>query len=999
MHKFTLALIITLGIVLRALHLEWQPLWWDEGYSIYVSTESLTQMLWLTAHDIHPPLYYALLHGWLTLWQSSEPLALRTFSVFVGGVTLPLFAWMIHTLFPQRRRPLLIGAMLLVINPLHLYYSQEVRMYALALALGIASTIFYWKLQTEKIPDKRKVHWIAYALTISLALYTLYYSSFLLIAHFAHLLWTSRRSFRSVLAALSAQIAAGLLYLPWLLYAGPKLVLYVDDKVIADADQALNPIEYAYKHLLAFVSGHLVPDERSLALLRYVALAALLLLLVALVYTSWKHSQTTTSETGKIETEKIETNANDPSATSLLWFLVCIPTTIAFGVNLYRPFFPDGGERLLLFVLPYFLLLVANGLERQWSWRVGKPLFAALLIGAVAGITNFYTQPRYADRDYRPLVRQVVQQGNDDDTILAIFPWQVGFWRAYSTDLASDITQSGAKLAGPRPLLLGQGSLQWNAQLVAQIDTILGQGTLWFPAPESLGSTLPGEIESYLRSQMGAARPLNLENRWANPTTRLTAWRRTPTPTIVQPVDVQWTTDFAIVQLVGSRLTATEIESANQPLGIELVWDLPSVLQEDLRVSLRLQDAQSHVWANRDYEPLGAYTISTQNYTHERVGLIVPVGLPPGPYDLVLGIGPSDVETLTPPNPSQDAISANGGVSANGSEVVTVIGQINITAPSTALPPQRLPIQRLPTQRPVVDVQSVNGLSFLGFSGYERSDQILAGDAFRLSLFLQSHIESLPAYHLYMSLLDEDGASVAGWEGWSLPNYPTSDWNEGALAQVPVAFFLPATVPSGDYQLITGLIDPATGVKSAPVALGPVLVGQRVARFVEPAIAHKLSKPVQFGTHITLLGYNLEQMAGGGTIELLLHWQVQQTLLPPHHIFVHLDSTAANGDLATLAQDDGPPISFAPDIAMSDAKDGVIIDAPSGSWQAGEHLTSVHRLALPDGSTLEADGQILMDGERLMLTVGLYDPETGARLPASVGGEIVDDSATLTMPE
>ncbi|MEZ4556700.1 MAG: hypothetical protein R2854_09695 [Caldilineaceae bacterium] len=49
-------------MALRVLRLNWQPLWWDEGYSIYFATEPLARMLNLTAHDIHPPLYYALLH-------------------------------------------------------------------------------------------------------------------------------------------------------------------------------------------------------------------------------------------------------------------------------------------------------------------------------------------------------------------------------------------------------------------------------------------------------------------------------------------------------------------------------------------------------------------------------------------------------------------------------------------------------------------------------------------------------------------------------------------------------------------------------------------------------------------------------------------------------------------------------------------------------------------------------------------------------------------------
>src|SRR4051794_31973639 len=59
--------ILLFGVGLRLLRLSWQPLWWDEGYSIYFATEPVSRMLWLTAQDIPPPFYFLLLHGWFAL--------------------------------------------------------------------------------------------------------------------------------------------------------------------------------------------------------------------------------------------------------------------------------------------------------------------------------------------------------------------------------------------------------------------------------------------------------------------------------------------------------------------------------------------------------------------------------------------------------------------------------------------------------------------------------------------------------------------------------------------------------------------------------------------------------------------------------------------------------------------------------------------------------------------------------------------------------------------
>jgi hypothetical protein len=54
-----------IGFGVRVSGLDLQPLWGDEGWSYYFARMALPDMLSLTARDIHPPLYYALLSGWL----------------------------------------------------------------------------------------------------------------------------------------------------------------------------------------------------------------------------------------------------------------------------------------------------------------------------------------------------------------------------------------------------------------------------------------------------------------------------------------------------------------------------------------------------------------------------------------------------------------------------------------------------------------------------------------------------------------------------------------------------------------------------------------------------------------------------------------------------------------------------------------------------------------------------------------------------------------------
>ena len=82
-------LVLTLlALGLRLIRITYQPLWWDEGWSLYFATTSISNMLELTAVDIHPPLYYLLLHFWIRLFGPGIVSA-RLVSVLIGTATVP----------------------------------------------------------------------------------------------------------------------------------------------------------------------------------------------------------------------------------------------------------------------------------------------------------------------------------------------------------------------------------------------------------------------------------------------------------------------------------------------------------------------------------------------------------------------------------------------------------------------------------------------------------------------------------------------------------------------------------------------------------------------------------------------------------------------------------------------------------------------------------------------------------------------------------------------
>ena len=63
--RWSVLVLLACAFALRCLNLTFQPLWFDEGWSVWFATTDLATMAARTAADIHPPLYYALLHGWI----------------------------------------------------------------------------------------------------------------------------------------------------------------------------------------------------------------------------------------------------------------------------------------------------------------------------------------------------------------------------------------------------------------------------------------------------------------------------------------------------------------------------------------------------------------------------------------------------------------------------------------------------------------------------------------------------------------------------------------------------------------------------------------------------------------------------------------------------------------------------------------------------------------------------------------------------------------------
>ncbi|CAH5136764.1 glycosyltransferase family 39 protein [Serratia marcescens] len=207
--------IVAFSAIVRFISLTDRYFWCDEASSVLTSRYDVGALLYHASFDVHPPLYYLLLHAWMVLFGDGI-MAARSLSLVFGVATVALA--MRFTRWLANERAALIAGWLMAIMPMAVRYSQEARMYALMGMLAIAAAMVLAKWL--KTPDNRR-YLALYALLMTLSFYTHYFTIFTLIAHWLVVLALScrREGVRYIKqpAWWLANVAIGVAYIPWLL--------------------------------------------------------------------------------------------------------------------------------------------------------------------------------------------------------------------------------------------------------------------------------------------------------------------------------------------------------------------------------------------------------------------------------------------------------------------------------------------------------------------------------------------------------------------------------------------------------------------------------------------------------------------------------------------------------------------------------------------------------------------------------------------------------------
>lgn len=423
------AALAVLAAALRLFRLGHESLWFDEVYSIWVGQGPMWSLPILLEWKVPFPLYYGLLHGWLLLFGQGA-IALRLFSVAAGVASVPLL-WR----FTARRlgaTAAFWAAALLAVSPLHIWYSQEGRQYALVVLLVILAAD---ALQRALLDDRPR-DWAAYALWAALSLYTHYYAGLVLVGFGLVALgawWQNGRRRAGFVRLVLVHLAIGLLFAPGLIVPLGQAQSGTWNWVAAK--YGVPGARQLYDLVGAFSFGSLFDPALPLKL------AALALsLLVALLGVG-----------------ALRRRAERSALLLVLAWLGGAPI-LAFLISQVAPLFLT---RYLLPALPAYLVLIAVGLCQirppSARWSVGALLLAISIVA---------TLPIYAGglkEDWRGVARLVAAQEQPGDLIVLVdediaIPFNYYYTgRADQLRLWRGVTDPAEIAAKIEPALAGHG--------------------------------------------------------------------------------------------------------------------------------------------------------------------------------------------------------------------------------------------------------------------------------------------------------------------------------------------------------------------------------------------------------------------------------------------------------------------------------------------------------------------------------------------------------------
>ena len=391
-------------------------IWFDEAFGIYLIRHSFFDIARYTSTDVHPPLYYWTLKLWQGIFGSSE-IALRSLSMVFMMVAITFVYLLVRRAYSVRVGAWVVA--LLAFSPMMIRYSEEARMYGVAMAIVAAAT--YLLVDAMARPTRRK--WVLYGLLVSLGMWTHYYTAIMWITHWV---WryivlrgkgarATRKAFWTKGWIWAHVLAVGL-FLPWLPFMVKQAV------GVQGGGFWILPITASAP--LNFLTNIILYRENAETMSWLAALMAVVTLVVVTIVAK------------AFSTLKGEQR----SMLQLCLAMALVPLGLLLCLSL-PPLRPSFVDRYLLPSIPFWFAAIGISLATVLAKRRARivlPVTAVIFLALSFGVAHVYAIGNYNKNANDPLpIKQTVQAmqrgGGAGEPILSSSSWHFYEMHYYDT--------------------------------------------------------------------------------------------------------------------------------------------------------------------------------------------------------------------------------------------------------------------------------------------------------------------------------------------------------------------------------------------------------------------------------------------------------------------------------------------------------------------------------------------------------------------------------------
>jgi uncharacterized membrane protein len=336
--------------------------------------------------------------------------ALRMPSAIYGTISVILVYKIAELL--MNKNVALFSSILLAFSPVHVWYSQEARMYSLWVMLTLLATFLFVKL----LERGRLCLWILFTILASLCIWTFLYSIFIFAAFGLYLVIFFKRYRKELCLYLVCMFVAVASYLPGFIVLLAKIsAAPAPDPGGSRTTTAFDIIYTFYVFNLGTTFGPPVVTIRTLlkqlgpvnAAWKIVSQYGIFLIPSISVYVG-----IFLCAAYKAITRRREDHYR------FIPVILFVPLIMIYGVSLLTGAWRFN-VRYVLGVLPFYLIFLSTAADRVSTRRRWALLFCMIFFSVIS-LFNHYFKAEYAKLDFRSVVKYLNETMNDSDNAIIL---------------------------------------------------------------------------------------------------------------------------------------------------------------------------------------------------------------------------------------------------------------------------------------------------------------------------------------------------------------------------------------------------------------------------------------------------------------------------------------------------------------------------------------------------------------------------------------------------